>query len=141
MIKNVEADLQKLLGVTIGDLRARLAYVDADINVEEWLEDFGGLNDLVIDEERDILDDYDEDFEDEDLDDDDYEEEDYDDEDDDWDEEDDESIPGQFNLPSDEEEKLAEQIADDIDEGKYRITDIMGLYSLEFIDRVNYLLD
>lgn len=140
MIKNVEADLQKLLGVTIGDLRARLAYVDADINVEEWLEDFGGLNDLVIDEERDILDDYEEDFEDEDLDDDDYEE-DYDDEDDDWDEEDDESIPGQFNLPSDEEEKLAEQIADDIDEGKYRITDIMGLYSLEFIDRVNYLLD
>ena len=140
MIKNVEADLQKLLGVTIGDLRARLAYVDADINVEEWLEDFGGLNDLVIDEERDILDDYDEDFEDEDLDDDDYEE-DYDDEDDDWEEEDDESIPGQFNLPSDGEEKLAEQIADDIDEGKYRITDIMGLYSLEFIDRVNYLLD
>lgn len=140
MIKNVEADLQKLLGVTIGDLRARLAYVDADINVEEWLEDFGGLNDLVIDEERDILDDYEEDFEDEDLDDDDYEE-DYDDEDDDWEEEDDEPIPGQFNLPSDEEEKLAEQIADDIDEGKYRITDIMGLYSLEFIDRVNYLLD
>lgn len=140
MIKNVEADLQKLLGVTIGDLRARLAYVDADINVEEWLEDFGGLNDLVIDEERDILDNYEEDFEDEDFDDDDYEE-DYDDEDDDWDEEDDESIPGQFNLPSDEEEKLAEQIADDIDEGKYRITDIMGLYSLEFIDRVNYLLD
>ena len=140
MIKNVEADLQKLLGVTIGDLRARLAYVDADINVEEWLEDFGGLNDLVIDEERDILDDYEEDFEDEDFDDDDYEE-DYDDEDDDWDEEDDESIPGQFNLPSDEEEKLAEQIADDIDEGKYRITDIMGLYSLEFIDRVKYLLD
>ena len=140
MIKNVEADLQKLLGVTIGDLRARLAYVDADINVEEWLEDFGGLNDLVIDEERDILDDYEEDFEDEDLDDDDYEE-DYDDEDNDWEEEDDEPIPGQFNLPSDEEEKLAEQIADDIDEGKYRITDIMGLYSLEFIDRVNYLLD
>ena len=140
MIKNVEADLQKLLGVTIGDLRARLAYVDADINVEEWLEDFGGLNDLVIDEERDILDDYDEDFEDEDLDDDDYEE-DYDDEGDDWEEMDDESIPGPFNLPSDEEEKLAEQIADDIDEGKYRITDIMGLYSLEFIDRVNYLLD
>ena len=140
MIKNVEADLQKLLGVTIGDLRARLAYVDADINVEEWLEDFGGLNDLVIDEERDILDDYEEDYEDEDLDDDDYEE-DYDDEDDDWEEEDDEPIPGQFNLPSDEEEKLAEQIADDIDEGKYRITDIMGLYSLEFIDRVNYLLD
>lgn len=140
MIKNVEADLQKLLGVTIGDLRARLAYVDADINVEEWLEDFGGLNDLVIDEERDILDDYEEDFEDEDFDNDDYEE-DYDDEDDDWEEEDNESIPGQFNLPSDEEEKLAEQIADDIDEGKYRITDIMGLYSLEFIDRVNYLLD
>lgn len=140
MIKNVEADLQKLLGVTIGDLRARLAYVDADINVEEWLEDFGGLNDLVIDEERDILDDYEEDFEDEDFDNDDYEE-DYDDEDDDWEKEDDESIPGQFNLPSDEEEKLAEQIADDIDEGKYRITDIMGLYSLEFIDRVNYLLD
>ena len=141
MIKNVETDLQKLLGVTIGDLRARLAYVDADINVEEWLEDFGGLNDLVIDEERDILDDYEEDFKDEDFDDDDDYEEDYDDEDDDWDEEDDESIPGQFNLPSDEEEKLAEQIADDIDEGKYRITDIMGLYSLEFIDRVNYLLD
>lgn len=141
MIKNVEADLQKLLGVTIGDLRARLAYVDADINVEEWLEDFGGLNDLVIDEERDILDNYEEDFEDEDFDDDDDYEEDYDDEDDDWDKEDDESIPGQFNLPSDEEEKLAEQIADDIDEGKYRITDIMGLYSLEFIDRVNYLLD
>ena len=140
MIKNVEADLQKLLGVTIGDLRARLAYVDADINVEEWLEDFGGLNDLVIDEERDILDDYEEDFEDEDLDDDDYEE-DYDDEDDDWEEEDDEPIPGQFNLPSDEEEKLAEQIAEDIDEGKHRITDIMGRYSLEFIDRVNYLLD
>ena len=140
MIKNVEADLQKLLGVTIGDLRARLAYVDADINVEEWLEDFGGLNDLVIDEERDILDDYEEDFEDEDFDNDDYEE-DYDDKGDDWEEEDDESIPGQFNLPSDEEEKLAEQIADDIDEGKYRITDIMGLYSLEFIDRVNYLLD
>lgn len=131
MIKNVEADLQKLLGVTIGDLRARLAYVDADVNVEEWLEDFGGLNDLVIDEERDILDDYEED---------DYEE-DYDDEDDDWEEEDDEPIPGQFNLPSDGEEKLAEQIADDIDEGKYRITDIMGFYSLEFIDRVKYLLD
>ena len=74
-------------------------------------------------------------------------EEDYD-EDDDWDydEDDDEeedynSEPGDEKLPSQEEEDLAASIATDIDDGKYSISTIVGLYPQDIVDRIKYLID
>lgn len=60
----------------------------------------------------------------------------YDDcEDEDEEEEDDDEA----ELPSDQED-LAEEIADDIIDGKYTIESISGLYSPEFIARVQELI-
>ena len=43
-------------------------------------------------------------------------------------------------LPSDQED-LAEEIAEDINDGKYAVDNIIGLYSEDFVERVRQLLD
>ena len=124
--------VNQLLALTIGELREKLAYADAEDTVEDWLDWTELDNDAWEDEEEDCdcceedceecsWDDED-DFEEED----DYEEE----------EEDDEDI----SLPYDEE-VLAQDIAGDIVAGKYALEAIQGLYAPVFVDRVRQLAD
>ena len=124
--------VNQLLALTIGELREKLAYADAEDTVEDWLDWTELDNDAWEDDEEDC--DYcEEDCEEDSWDDeDDYEEEDnYEDE-----EEDDEKI----SLPYDEE-ILAQDIAGDIVAGKYAIEAIQELYAPVFIDRVRQLVD
>ena len=124
--------VNQLLALTIGELREKLAYADAEDIVEDWLDWIELDNDAWEDDEEDC--DYcEEDCEEDSWDDeDDYEEEDdYEDE-----EEDDEKI----SLPYDEE-ILAQDIAGDIVAGKYAIEAIQELYAPVFIDRVRQLVD
>lgn len=124
--------VNQLLALTIGELREKLAYADAEDTVEDWLDWTELDNDAWENEEEDC--DYcEEDCEEDSWDDeDDYEEEDdYEDK-----EEDDEKI----SLPYDEE-ILAQDIAGDIVAGKYAIEAIQELYAPVFIDRVRQLVD
>ena len=124
--------VNQLLALTIGELREKLAYADAEDTVEDWLDWTELDNDAWEDDEEDC--DYcEEDCEEDSWDDeDDYEEEDnYEDE-----EEDDEEI----SLPYDEE-ILAQDIAGDIVAGKYAIEAIQELYAPIFIERVKQLVD
>ena len=124
--------VNQLLALTIGELREKLAYADAEDTVEDWLDWTELDNDAWEDDEEDC--DYcEEDCEEDSWDDeDDYEEEDnYEDE-----EEDDEKI----SLPYDEE-ILAQDIAGDIVAGKYAIEAIQELYAPIFIERVKQLVD
>lgn len=131
----LEERLEELLSLSIGEIREMLAHEDAEDTLEKFLNDNGWIE---TDDSYD--DDYEEDYDDED-DDWDFDEDRDSEKDDDWDDEDDdEDVPGQYNLPDTEQERLAEQIADDIDAGRYTINDIMGIYGLEFVDRVNYLI-
>lgn len=133
MVNSKNEKLNQLLALTIGELREKLAYQDAEDTVEDWLDYVAEFdNDAWEDEEEDC--DYcEEDCEEDSWDDeDDYEEEDdYEDE-----EEDDEKI----SLPYDEE-ILAQDIAGDIVAGKYAIEAIQELYAPVFIDRVRQLVD
>ena len=121
----LEERLEELLSLSIGEIREILAYEDAEDTLEKFLNENGWIE---TDDNHD--DDYEEDY----------------DEDDDWDfDEDDEeedysSKPGDEELPSQEEESLAVSIAADIDDGKYNISTIVGLYSQDIIDRVKYLI-
>ena len=116
--------VDKLLNITIGELRQEVAFEDADALVKDWLESW---------ENQEAFDDID--YEDED--------DEYWDEDKECYEEEEEysSEPGDEELPSQEEEDLAVSIATDIDDGKYSISTIVGLYSQDIIDRVKYLID
>ena len=120
-------DLDELLDKSIGDIREMLAHEDGDSSFRTFLIENG----WIVDEDNEYDDN------------DDYEDDDNceDDEEDDnnWDddeEEDDEDI----ELPSDQEE-LAEEIANDIDNGAYTIDSIVGFYSEEFVERVKQLID
>lgn len=130
----VKEKTNQLLALTIGELREKLAYADAEDTVEDWLEWTELDNDAYEDEEdcdycEEDCEEYDEnsywDEEDEDAYIDDEEEE-----------EDDEDI----SLPYDEE-VLAQDIAGDIAAGKYTIEAVQGLYAPVFIDRVRQLVD
>lgn len=123
--------VNQLLALTIGELREKLAYADAEDTVEDWLDWTELDNDAYEDEdecdycEEDCEEcswDDEDDFEEED----DYEEE----------EEDDEDI----SLPYDEE-VLAQDIAGDIVAGKYALEAIQGLYAPIFVDRVRQIAD
>lgn len=117
----LEERLEELLSLSIGEIREMLAYEDAEDTLEKFLNENGWIE---TDDSYD--DDYEEDYdEDEEC----YEEEDY------------SSEPGDEELPSQEEEDLAVSIATDIDDGKYSISTIVGLYSQDIIDRVKYLID
>lgn len=125
MVNSKNEKLNQLLALTIGELREKLAYQDAEDTVEDWLDYVAEFdNDAWEDEEEDC--DYCEE---------DCEEDSWDDEDD-YEEEDDEKI----SLPYDEE-ILAQDIAGDIVAGKYAIEAIQELYAPVFIDRVRQLVD
>lgn len=117
--------VNQLLALTIGELREKLAYADAEDTVEDWLDWAELDNDAYEDEDE--CDYCEEDCEEDSWDD----EDDYEDE-----EEDDEKI----SLPYDEE-ILAQDIAGDIVAGKYAIEAIQELYAPVFIDRVRQLVD
>jgi hypothetical protein len=123
--------VNQLLALTIGELREKLAYADAEDTVEDWLDWTELDNDAYEDEDE--CDYCEEDYEDDSWDDeDDFEEEDdYEEE-----EEDDEDI----SLPYDEE-ILAQDIAGDIVAGKYALEAIQGLYAPIFVDRVRQIAD
>ena len=123
----LEERLEELLSLSIGEIREMLAYEDAEDTLEKFLNENGWIE---TDDSHD--DDYEEDY----------------DEDDDWDydEDDDEeedynSEPGDEKLPSQEEEDLAVSIATDIDDGKYSISTIVGLYPQDIVNRIKYLID
>ena len=111
----LEERLEELLSLSIGEIREMLAYEDAEDTLEKFLNENGWIETY---DSRD--DDYEEDYD---------EEEDYSGE------------PGDEELPSQEKEDLAVSIATDIDDGKYSISTIVGLYSQDIIDRVKYLID
>lgn len=116
--------VDKLLNITIGELRQEVALEDADTLVKDWLESWENqeaFDDIDYEEENEECWDEDEECYDE--------EEEY------------SSEPGDEELPSQEEEDLAVSIAADIDDGKYNISTIVGLYSQDIIDRVKYLID
>ena len=104
-------DLDELLDKDIGDIREMLAHEDSDTSFRTFLIENG----WIVDEDNEYDDNYDEEY--------------------DCEEEDD-----AIELPS-EQEDLAQEIANDIDEGKYAVDNIIGLYSEEFIQRVRQLLD
>ncbi len=110
-------DLEEFLGKDIGELREMLAYEDAYKTVEDFLVENGWL---IRNEEDD---DYDLEPEEE---------------EEDWEEEDIEDDA--IELPSDQE-ALAQTIASDISVGKYAITALSGVYSDDFIARVEQLID
>ena len=117
--------VNQLLALTIGELREKLAYADAEDTVEDWLDWAELDNDAYEDEDE-----YD--YCEENCEEDSWDDEDgYEDE-----EEDDEKI----SLPYDEE-ILAQDIAGDIVAGKYAIEAIQELYAPVFIDRVRQLVD
>lgn len=118
--------VNQLLALTIGELREKLAYADAEDTVEDWLDWTELDNDAWEDDEEDC--DYCEE---------DCEEDSWDDEDDYEDEEEDDE---KISLPYDEE-ILAQDIAGDIVAGKYAIEAIQELYAPVFIDRVRQLVD
>lgn len=118
--------VNQLLALTIGELREKLAYADAEDTVEDWL-DWTELDNDAWEDDEEGCDYCEEDCEEDSWDD----EDDYEDE-----EEDDEKI----SLPYDEE-ILAQDIAGDIVAGKYAIEAIQELYAPVFIDRVRQLVD
>lgn len=126
MVNSKNEKLNQLLALTIGELREKLAYADADDTVEDWLDWTELDNDAWEDDEEDC--DYCEE---------DCEEDSWDDEDDYEDEEEDDE---KISLPYDEE-ILAQDIAGDIVAGKYAIEAIQELYAPVFIDRVRQLVD
>lgn len=116
--------VDKLLNITIGELRQEVALEDADTLVKDWLESWENQEafyDIDNEEENDEYWDEDEEC---------YEEE-----------EDYSSEPGDEELPSQEEEDLAVSIAADINDGKYSISTIVGLYPQDIVDRIKYLID
>ena len=135
MVNSEKEKVNQLLALTIGELREKLAYTDAEDTVEDWLDWTELDNDAWEDEEEDC-DCCEEDCEG-------YDEDSYWDEededayiDDEEEEEDDEDI----SLPYDEE-VLAQDIAGDIVAGKYALEAIQGLYAPVFVDRVRQLAD
>lgn len=120
-------DIEELLDKDLGELREDFAYENPQLTLRTILIQKG----WIIDSEDN--DDLDEDYDNEDEDNEETEEN-Y------WDEdyEDDDETPSNF---SDEEIDLACDIAADIVDGNYTLDSIRGLYSTEFIDYVEEILD
>lgn len=129
-----------LLGLTVGQLRTMLAYVDEGEEVSDWIKsyEFQDAYTTYINDEWPDEEDFEE--EDEEL----YEPdecycdmEEYDEED-----EDEEVIEAFENTPlSDpEQEQYALQVADDINRGAYSIDNVIGIINEEIIDRIRQLI-
>lgn len=129
-----EDSLEELLEKSIGDIREMLAHEDADIDFKTFLVENGWIESEDEDDE-DYEDEEDDNYDD--WDDDEDEDEEYDN--DDWDDDEDE-VETPSNLSS-EEEALAQSIASDIDDCKYSIDAIRGLYDSRIIERIEYLID
>ena len=129
--------------LSVGQLRELLAYACAEESVDSWWED-------ITEEDLERVGFYDE-VEDCDYDDDTaYDEDDelWDDEDecycdeeeeDDLDLEEDEVCIGGA-LPIPEEEELAQNIAEDIRNGRYALHTLNGVYSVEILNRISELI-
>lgn len=111
--------LDELLELSVGKVRELLAYADADMDFEDWVNNCLDEDDFPVDEEVD--------WGDEDCDE--VEEDDY------WEDDDEEE-----SILTPSEEELAHQIADDIASQAYSLSTINGLYSGEFVERVRQLL-
>jgi hypothetical protein len=131
-----------LLGLTVGQLRTMLAYVDEGEEVSDWIKsyEFQDAYTTYINDEWPDEEDFEE--EDEEL----YEPdecycdmEEYDEEDED---EDEEVVEAFENTPlSDpEQEQYALQVADDINRGAYSIDNVIGIINEEIIDRIRQLI-
>lgn len=146
-ICGVDAEaIAALLSLEIGELREKLSYVDGYKDLSDWLDDGFeyDMDDYEVDEDDIEL--YDED-EDEDEDDG-YWDSDDDDEDDtpyddDCDDDDDDYGDDEVDTPSltDEERELADAIIDDIDNGRYTIATIKGVYPSQVVDYVASYVD
>ena len=128
--KNMSKRVEKLLALTVGEVREQLAFMESDMDIKDWLYDYAELPDTF---DEDILIGLYDDEEDEDCDEEDYCDEDYDDEDDD------EELEVGTALPNPDQEALAQEIAFDIVNRRYPINSLAGLYSPEFIVRVQEL--
>ena len=140
IMANIKVDwdterLEELLGKDIGEIREMLAYEDANDTFEDFLTNNGWIDGVSYEDDEDDEDYADPDDEDEDED---YDNDDWDDDEDDYDDEDEVETPS--NLSS-EEEALAQSIASDIDDCKYSIDAIRGLYDSRIIERIEYLID
>lgn len=125
--------LDELLELSVGQVRELLAYADANLDFEYWMDnclDEDDINKVKRDEEDDQEDSY---FNDEVEEDEDWEEE--DEEDDYWEEE-----TTSYPTLTPSEEELAHQIANDIRNKAYNINAIYGLYTNDFVARVKELL-
>lgn len=112
MVEWIEVD--ELLDKSIGDIREMLAHEDSDSSFRTFLIENG----WIADSDNEYDDDYDP------ADEDDYDEI--------------EEV-GTEILPSEEEEQLAQDIADDLFNHKYTADNLVGIYSTEIIDRAVFL--
>ena len=128
-----------LLGLTIGQLRTMMAYMDGDIEIKDWIEsyEFQDAYTTYIDENWPDEEDFEK--EDEEL----YEPiecncdmEDYDDEDEEEEEDEDISTP----LFNQEKEEYALQVARDITSGAYTLDDVASVLDGEVFSRVVQLI-
>ena len=131
-----------LLGLTIGQLRTMMAYMDGDIEIKDWIKsyEFQDAYTTYIDEEWPE----EEDFEDEDEDEECYEcncdMEEYDDEDEEYEDED--EIEEDISTPlfDQEKEEYALQVARDIANGAYTLNDVASVLDGEVYSRVIQLV-
>lgn len=105
-------ELDELLDKNIGDIRAMLAHEDSDSSFRTFLIENGWIVDENFEDEESYEDDWETEEEDDDI----------------------------IELPSDQE-KLAQDIAEDINKNKYTLNNIRGLYSDEFFQRVIQFID
>lgn len=129
--------LDELLELTVGQVRELLAYADANIDFDDW------VNNHLDEDDFDKVDKNDhEDWDDKDCgeveENEDWEED--EEEDDYWEPEDEEEETPSYSTLTPSEEELAHQIADDIRNKAYTINSISGLYSNDFINRVRELV-
>lgn len=129
-----------LLGLTVGQLRTMMAYMDGDLEIGDWIKsyEFQDAYTTYIDEDWPE----EEDFEEEDecaceMEDCDYDEE---DEEEYYEEDDEVAETASTPLSDAEREAYAQQVADDIGRGAYSIDSVMGILDTDIYGRVIELI-
>lgn len=118
------------MDLTIGDLREKMAYLDSDIELKDFLDSL--LTEDEFDDWTEDNEDYDEDTDDEDYDD---EDEYYEDED-----EDEDDNENYWDCLDDNARNTAKLVADDIKKGNYSLKVASTVLSEEIINAVKTLL-